>query len=47
MASVAHSNVELPLHSDAPSTVRIEPPRDWLDWLELRLNEVWQYRELL
>jgi hypothetical protein len=35
MASVTHSNVELPLHSGARSTVRIEPPRDWL---ELRLN---------
>jgi hypothetical protein len=44
MASVAHSNVELPLHSGTPSTVRIEPPRDCL---ELRLNEVWQHRELL
>jgi hypothetical protein len=28
----------------APSTVRIEPPRGWL---ELHLHEVWQYRELL
>lgn len=27
-----------------PSTVRIEPPHGWLD---LRLAEVWQYRELL
>jgi lipopolysaccharide transport system permease protein len=27
-----------------PSTVRIEPPRGWL---ELRLREVWDYRELL
>jgi hypothetical protein len=44
MASVTHSNVELSLHSGAPPTVRIDPPRDWL---ELRLNEVWQYRELL
>jgi ABC-type polysaccharide/polyol phosphate export permease len=26
------------------STIRIEPPRGWL---ELRLDEVWQYRELL
>jgi lipopolysaccharide transport system permease protein len=30
--------------SSAPATVRIEPPRGWL---ELRLGEVWQYRELL
>jgi len=44
MASVTHSNVELPLHSGPPFAVRIEPPRDWL---KLRLNEVWQYRELL
>jgi lipopolysaccharide transport system permease protein len=44
MASVTHSNVKLPLHSGTPSTLRIEPPRGWL---ELRLNEVWQYRELL
>jgi lipopolysaccharide transport system permease protein len=28
----------------ASPTVRIEPPRDWL---ELRLGEVWDYRELL
>jgi lipopolysaccharide transport system permease protein len=28
----------------APATVRIEPPRAWL---ELRLREVWTYRELL
>jgi lipopolysaccharide transport system permease protein len=27
-----------------PAIVRIEPPRSWL---ELRLGEVWQYRELL
>ena len=44
MASVTHSNVELPLRSGAQPTLRIEPPRDWL---ELRLNELWQYRELL
>jgi lipopolysaccharide transport system permease protein len=30
--------------ANAPGTVRIEPPRGWL---ELRLGEVWQYRELL
>src|SRR5690349_22788284 len=28
----------------APGVVRIEPPRGWL---ELRLPEVWEYRELL
>src|SRR3979411_2274478 len=28
----------------APTVVRIEPPRGWL---ELRLGEVWEYRELL
>jgi lipopolysaccharide transport system permease protein len=44
MASVTNSNVELPLYSGAPSILHIEPPRGWL---ELRLNEVWQYRELL
>ena len=30
--------------ANAPATVRIEPPHGWL---ELRLGEVWQYRELL
>src|SRR5271154_7599319 len=34
----------LPLHSSKHATVRIEPPRGWL---ELRLAEVWRYRELL
>src|SRR5436309_4479502 len=43
MASVTHSNVDFPLDSGA-ATVRIEPPRRWL---ELRLREVWAYRELL
>jgi lipopolysaccharide transport system permease protein len=33
----------LPLPAEA-ATVRIEPPRGWID---LRLGEVWQYRELL
>src|ERR1700758_2711936 len=33
-----------PAHSSAPAIVRIEPPRGWL---ELRLAEVWEYRELL
>jgi lipopolysaccharide transport system permease protein len=41
MASVTHANVELPLRSP---TVRIEPPRGLF---ELRLGEVWAYRELL
>ena len=44
VASVTHSNAELPPHSGAPPTVRIEPQ---LDWRELRLDGVWQYRELL
>src|SRR6202171_1524320 len=30
--------------ANAPAVVRIEPPRGWL---ELRLAEVWEYRELL
>jgi hypothetical protein len=44
MASLTQSNVALPLHSGASATVRIEPPRGLL---ELRLREVWLYRELL
>jgi homopolymeric O-antigen transport system permease protein len=44
MASLWQSNIALPLHSGACTTVRIEPPRGWF---ELRLHEVWQYRELL
>src|ERR1700716_2619001 len=32
------------VHASAPTVVRIEPPRGWL---ELRLAEVWEYRELL
>ena len=31
-------------HASAPVVVRIEPPSGWLD---LRLAEVWEYRELL
>jgi len=31
-------------HPEVSAVVRIEPPRGWL---ELRLSEVWQYRELL
>jgi len=41
MASVTHPNLAYPLRS---STVRIEPPRALF---ELRLGEVWAYRELL
>jgi lipopolysaccharide transport system permease protein len=43
MASVMQSTAALPLHS-APSTIRIEPPSGFF---ELRLREVWAYRELL
>src|SRR6202030_4437805 len=32
------------VHASTPVVVRIEPPRGWL---ELRLAEVWEYRELL
>src|SRR5258706_2402121 len=32
------------VHASAPLVVRIEPPHGWL---ELRLAEVWEYRELL
>src|ERR1700675_2753367 len=44
MASVSAPASPLPMQHPAPATVRIEPPRGWLD---LRLGEVWQYRELL
>src|SRR5450759_5096826 len=47
MASVTTSPPVVPpltVPANAPATVRIEPPRGWL---ELRLHEVWQYRELL
>lgn len=44
MASVTAPASPLPVHHAAPATVRIEPPRGWLD---LRLGEVWSYRELL
>ncbi len=40
----AHSAAALPLHSGASSIIRIEPPRGLF---ELRLREVWAYRELL
>ena len=38
------SAAPLPVPASAPTVVRIEPPRGWL---ELRLAEVWEYRELL
>ncbi len=44
MASVTAPAPPLPVQHAAPATVRIEPPRGWLD---LRLGEVWSYRELL
>jgi len=44
MASVTQSSAALPLHSGASATIRIEPPRGLF---ELRLREVWVYRELL
>ena len=43
MAS-ALPNPTIPGHLASPTTVRIEPPAAWF---ELRLDEVWQYRELL
>ena len=44
MASLSQSSVALPLPSGASSIIRIEPPRGLF---ELRLREVWAYRELL
>ncbi|HYY72224.1 MAG TPA: ABC transporter permease [Candidatus Bathyarchaeia archaeon] len=46
MASLTASpqSVPLPPHAGACTTVRIEPPRSLF---ELRLHEVWAYRELL
>ncbi len=44
MASLTQSSIALPLHSGASATIRIEPPRGLF---ELRLREVWAYRELL
>ncbi len=44
MASVIAPASPLPVQHAAPPIVRIEPPRGWLD---LRLGEVWAYRELL
>jgi len=44
MASVTQSSAALPPHSGFSDTIRIEPSRGLL---ELRLREVWAYRELL
>ena len=44
MASVTQSSAALPLRSGASATIRIEPPHGLF---ELRLREVWAYRELL
>jgi lipopolysaccharide transport system permease protein len=44
MASLTAPASPLPVQHVAPVIVRIEPPRGWLD---LRLGEVWAYRELL
>jgi lipopolysaccharide transport system permease protein len=46
MASLTASpqTAPIPLHTGGSSTIRIEPPRGLL---ELRLKEVWNYRELL
>jgi len=44
MASVTQSSVALTHHSGASAIIRIEPPRGLF---ELRLREVWAYRELL
>ncbi|HYL64311.1 MAG TPA: ABC transporter permease [Candidatus Methylomirabilis sp.] len=44
MASVTAPVSPLPVSHAASSVVRIEPPRGWFD---VRLAEVWSYRELL
>src|ERR1700688_2777487 len=44
MASVTAPASPLPVQHAAPATVRIDPPRGWLD---PRLGELWAYRELL
>jgi lipopolysaccharide transport system permease protein len=44
MASLTAPASPLPVQHAAPTIVRIEPPRGWLD---LRLGELWAYRELL
>src|SRR5258708_10193157 len=40
----SQSATPMQVHASASAVVRIEPPRGWL---ELRLKEVWEYRELL
>jgi lipopolysaccharide transport system permease protein len=44
MVAASQTSVPLPPHSGASATIRIEPPRGLF---ELRLGEVWAYRELL
>jgi lipopolysaccharide transport system permease protein len=44
MASLTAPASPVPVEHAASTIVRIEPPRGWLD---LRLGEVWAYRELL
>jgi len=44
MSSVTQASPALPVHSGASTTIRIEPPSSLF---ELRLGEVWAYRELL
>src|SRR5258706_3788234 len=44
MSSATQASPALPLHSGASTTIRIEPPSGLF---ELRLGEVWAYRELL
>src|SRR5216683_3993661 len=40
----SQSATPIEARANAPAVVRIEPPRGWV---ELRLAEVWEYRELL
>src|SRR5437870_13015182 len=44
MSSVTQATPALPLHSGASTTIRNGPPSGFF---ELRLREVWAYRELL
>lgn len=44
LAAIEQRAIAAAPHGHAPEVVRIEPPRGWL---ELRLREVWEYRELL
>jgi lipopolysaccharide transport system permease protein len=44
MVSVSQPDLALPPHRGGPATVRIEPPGAFF---ELRLREIWPYRELL